>query len=179
MVKSAGLGEAPAPGTSTEGGQAMRNRSGLRGALFMTVLALAVTGLVAGEHEKCTKSAGECAAHMKAMYQTRGWMGVEMDPNDDGSLRLVTVVPGSPADKAGLKTADALVSVNGVTLTKETVEKTMMSDDAWKIGSTVSFGVKRGETLSTVKVTLEKIPEAVLAGMIERHTKEAHEIAKN
>ena len=116
---------------------------------------------------------------MKAMYQTRGWMGVEMDPNDDGSLRLVTVVPGSPADKAGLKTADALVSVNGVTLTKETVEKTMMSDDAWKIGSTVSFGVKRGETLSTVKVTLEKIPEAVLAGMIERHTKEAHEIAKN
>ena len=49
----------------------------------------------------------------------------------------------------------------------------------WKIGSTVSFGVKRGETLSTVKVTLEKIPEAVLAGMIERHTKEAHEIAKN
>ena len=103
----------------------MRNRSGLRGALFMTVLALAVTGLVAGEHEKCTKSAGECAAHMKAMYQTRGWMGVEMDPNDDGSLRLVTVVPGSPADKAGLKTADALVSVNGVTLTKETVEKTM------------------------------------------------------
>jgi len=30
-----------------------------------------------------------------------------------------------------------------------------------------------------MKVTLEKIPEAVLAGMIDRHTKEAHEIAKN
>ncbi len=157
----------------------MRNRSGLRGALFLAVLALAVTSLVAGEHGKCTKSAGECAAHMKEMYQTRGWMGVEMDPNDDGSLRLVSVVPASPAEKAGLKADDALVSVNGVTLSKETVEKVMMSDDGWKIGSTISCGVKRGETLSTVKVTLEKIPEAILAGMIERHTKEAHEIAKN
>ncbi|HYS78321.1 MAG TPA: hypothetical protein VEO94_05745 [Candidatus Dormibacteraeota bacterium] len=55
----------------------------------------------------------------------------------------------------------------------------MMSDDGWKIGSTVSFGVKRGEVLSTVKITLEKIPEMVLAAMIERHTKEAHEIARN
>ncbi len=157
----------------------MRNRSGLRGALFLAVLALAVTSLVAGEHGKCTKSAGECAAHMKEMYQTRGWMGVEMDPNDDGSLRLISVVPASPAEKAGLKADDALVSVNGVVLSKETVEKVMMSDDGWKIGSTISCGVKRGETLSTVKVTLEKIPEAILAGMIERHTKEAHEIAKN
>ena len=157
----------------------MRNRSGLRGALLMAVLALAVTSLVAGERAKCTKSAGECAAHMKEMYQTRGWMGVEMDPNDDGSMRLVSVVPASPAEKAGLKADDALVSVNGVTLSKETVEKAMMSDDGWKIGSTVSFGIKRGEALSTVKVTLEKIPEAILASMIERHTKEAHEIAKN
>jgi len=157
----------------------MRNRSSLRGALFLAALALAVTGLIAGEHAKCTKSAEECAAHMKEMYQTRGWAGVEMDPNDDGSLRLISVLPGSPAEKAGLKADDSLVSVNGVTLTKESVEKVMMSDSGWKIGNTLSLGVKRGETMSTMKVTLEKIPEAVLAGMIERHTKEAHEIAKN
>jgi len=157
----------------------MRNRSGLRGALFMAVLALAVTGLIAGEHAKCTKSAEECAAHMKEMYQTRGWMGVEMDPNEDGSLRVISVLPGSPADKAGLKADDAVVSVNGVTLKKETMEKVMMSDDGWKIWNTLSLGVKRGETVSTMKLTLEKVPEAVLAGMIERHTKEAHEIAKN
>jgi len=116
---------------------------------------------------------------MKEMYQTRGWMGVEMDPNEDGSLRIVSVVPGSPAEKAGLKADDALVSVNGVTLSKETAEKAMMSDDGWRIGSTVSFGVKRGEVPSTVKISLEKIPETVLAAMIERHTKEAHDIARN
>ncbi len=157
----------------------MRSGSGLRGVLPMAVLALAVTGLVAGEHGTCTKSAGQCAAHMKEMYQTRGWMGVEMDPNEDGSLRIVSVVPGSPAEKAGLKADDALVSVNGVTLSKETAEKAMMSDDGWRIGSTVSFGVKRGEVPSTVKISLEKIPETVLAAMIERHTKEAHDIARN
>jgi len=157
----------------------MRNRSGLRGALFMAALALAGTGLVAGEHGKCTKSAAECATHMKEMYQTRGWLGVEMDTNEDGSLRLISVVPGSPAEKAGLKADDTVVAVNGVTLSKDTVEKVMMSDDGWKIGNTISVAVKRGQDVPTLKVTLEKIPEAVLAGMIEKHTKEAHEIAKN
>ncbi len=157
----------------------MRNRSGLRGVLFVAVLALAVTGLIAGEHAKCTKSAEECAAQLKETYQTRGWLGVEMDPNEDGTLRVVSVLPDSPAAKAGLKADDTLVSVNGVSLTKENVEKIMKSDEGWKIGSTLSLGMKRGETASTMKATLEKIPDAVLAGMIERHTKEAHEIAKN
>src|SRR3989442_15394254 len=91
----------------------MSNRMDLRGALFMAVLALAVGSLVAGEHGKCAKSADECAAMMKEKYQTRGWMGVELDQNEDGSMRVTSVVPDSPAEKAGLKTNDTLVSANG------------------------------------------------------------------
>ncbi len=157
----------------------MSHRKGLMGSMFLAALALAVTGVVAGDHGGCTKSAEECSAHMKTMYQTRGWMGVELDQNEDGSLRITSVVTNSPADKAVLKADDILVSLNGVTLSKDTTESVMMKDDDWKIGSTLTVGLKRGSEASTVRVTLEKIPDALLARMIETHTKEYHAIAKN
>src|SRR4029077_8379756 len=105
---------------STYGGREMHALNGHRGVVIMAVLALAVTAVVAGDHVTCTKSAGECAAHMKQMYQTRGWMGVELEQNEDGSLRVTAVVVGSPAEKAGVRLDDTLVSVNGVTLSKDT-----------------------------------------------------------
>jgi len=156
----------------------MLNHLGLRGALFTAVLALAVGAVAAGEHGKCAKSAGECAAKMKEKYQTRGWMGVELDENEDGTLRIVSVVPDSPAEKAGLKADDTLVSVNGAALPKDEPEK-VMKGDTWKIGSTVALGIRRGEQISNVPVTLGRIPDATLAKMIEAHTKEHHEIAKD
>ena len=156
----------------------MLNRMGFHGALFAAVLALAVGTLVAGEHGKCSKSADQCAAMMKERYQTRGWMGVELDQNEDGTLRVTSVVQDSPAEKAGLKADDTVVSVNGAALSKDTFEKAMKDDD-WKIGNTLALGIKRGDDVSTVKVTLARIPETVLAKMIETHTRDHHEIAKN
>ncbi len=157
----------------------MHHPGGHRGVVIMAVLALAVTAVVAGDHVTCTKSAGECAAHMKQMYQTRGWMGVELEQNEDGSLRVTAVVGGSPAEKAGVRVDDTLVSVNGVALSKDTAESAMMKNDDWKIGGVLTLGLKRGHETSTVRVRLEKIPETLLARIIETHAKEYHPIAKN
>ena len=157
----------------------MHRLIGHRGVMIMAVLALAVTAVVAGDHVTCTKSAGECAAHMKQMYQTRGWMGVELEQNEDGSLRVTAVVVGSPAEKTGVRVDDTLVSVNGVTLSKDTTESAMMKDDDWKIGGFLTLGLRRGVDSPTVKVRLEKIPETLLARIIETHAREYHPIARN
>jgi C-terminal processing protease CtpA/Prc len=146
----------------------MHRLIGHRGVMIMAVLALAVTAVVAGDHVTCTKSAGECAAHMKQMYQTRGWMGVELEQNEDGSLRITAVVIGSPAEKAGVRVDDIVVTVNGVTLSKDTTESAMMKDDDWKIGGVLTLGLRRGIETSTVRVRLDKIP-----------AKEYHPIARN
>jgi len=150
-----------------------------RGVVIMALLALAVTAVVAGDHGTCTKSAGECAVHMRQMYQTRGWMGVELEQNEDGSLRISAVIGGGPAEKSGIKVDDTLVSVNGVALSKDTTESALMKDDDWKIGGVLSLGVKRGGETSIYKVRLEKIPDTLLARIIETHAKEYHPIAKN
>ncbi len=109
-----------------------------RGVVIMALLALAVTAVVAGDHGTCTKSAGECAVHMRQMYQTRGWMGVELEQNEDGSLRISAVIGGGPAEKSGIKVDDTLVSVNGVALSKDTTESALMKDDDWKIGGVLA-----------------------------------------
>ena len=159
----------------------MRRLRIARGVASFAVVAIALSGLaLAGKHEKCNKSAAECAAQMKEMYQTKGWAGMEKEPNEDGTYRIVSVLPNSPAEKAGIKAGDLLVSINGVTLSKENEAKIKeMHEAGWKIGDTVAFGVKRGTDISTINVSLERIPEAVLASMIDKHTKEEHQVAKN
>jgi C-terminal processing protease CtpA/Prc len=157
----------------------MRLLSGRRGVVIVAVLALAVTALVAGDRATCTRSAGECAAHTQKMYQTRGWMGVELEQNEDGSLRITSVVEGSPAEKEGLRVGDTLISVNDVTLSKDTAEAAMMKDDDWKIGGVLTLGLRRGVETTTVKVRLERIPETLLARIIEIHARDYHPIARN
>lgn len=157
----------------------MSHRVGFRGGIFIAALALAITALVAGEHATCTKSAGECAARMKELYQTRGWMGVELEQNEDGTLRITSVVEGSPADRAGIRPDATLISVNGVALSKDATESVMMKGDDWRIGGLLALGVRRAGETSTIKVKLEKIPETVLARVIDTHIRESHPIAKN
>jgi S1-C subfamily serine protease len=146
----------------------------------LVVVAFAFTGVAVAGHGKCTKSPQDCAAYMKEKYQTQGWSGLEKDHNEDGTLTVRSVVPNGPADRAGIKPGDVLVSLNGVTLSKENEARIReMKAAGFKIGDTMSYSVKRGQESMTVKMALERIPEAVLAGMIAKHTKEEHTVAKN
>ena len=159
----------------------MRHTGFVRGAVVLAVLAIVASGLaVAGSHGKCTKSTQECASYMKEKYQTKGWSGMDKEKNNDGTMKVLSVLPGSPAEKAGIRPGDLLVSINGLSLSTENEAKLKtMHESVHKIGDTMACGIKRGADISTVNVTLEKIPEAVLADMIEKHTREAHQIAKN
>lgn len=158
----------------------MRQTRLVLSAVVVAALVIAFSGVtLAGHGGKCTKSsAAECAASMKEAYQTKGWTGFEADKNEAGGLKVLAVLPGSPAEKAGIRVGDVLESVNGVSISDEAKMKEMKKTSLG-IGQTAAYGVNRdGETL-TVKVTLERIPEAVLAQMVEKHTKEEHQVAKN
>jgi C-terminal processing protease CtpA/Prc len=158
----------------------MRQSGIVRCTVVVAGLAVALSGLAVAGYAKCTKSTEECAAYMKQVYQTKGWSGMEKDKSDDGTMKVLAVLPNSPAERAGIKAGDVLVSINGVSLSKENDEKIKaMHETGSKIGDTMAFGVKKGADVSTVSVTLEKIPEAVLATMIEKHTKAEHQVARN
>ncbi len=149
-------------------------------AVALVLLAVALPGTVLAGHTRCVRPAAECAAAMREMYQVRGWSGLETDEQEDGTLLVRSVLPNSPADRVGIAAGDLLVSMNGVTLSRENAAKIQaMKTGGLKIGDKVAYGVKRGKEITTLDLRLEKIPDAVLTSLIERHSREEHQVAKN
>lgn len=159
----------------------MRHSGIVKSVVGLVVAAVAFGGMaLAGHGGKCTKSSADCAAHIKESSQSKGWLGIEADPTESGALKVLTVVPGSPAEQAGLRPGDELTAVNGIAFTEENKEKLKaMKKTHLTIGATATYDVKRGSETLSVKATLVKIPDAVIAEMIDRHARESHEMAKN
>ena len=148
---------------------------------FMTlaVVALVSTGLAFAGGAGCTQSTEACATHYKEKYQTKGWLGVEMDKSKTGMKTVTKVMSGSPAKKAGFQVGDQLVSINGIPYDEANYDKIKaMGKEKMKIGSQVVYGLKRGPETITAEVTLAKIPDEVLAKMIDKHQKTEHQVAK-
>ena len=152
-------------------------------AALAVVAALVLSGGVLAGGDKCALSAakgkGDCCNDLQAKYKTRGWLGVEKEMNEDGTFTVAAVVPGSPAERAGLRAGDVIEAVNGDQLTTEHGAKMCKEKAAKaKIGEKVTYDLRRGEERLTVTAELARIPETVLTAMVERH-KAAHQEAHN
>ena len=83
------------------------------------------------------------------------YLGVSLP--DDGQARIVSVVPGSPADRANLQTGDVVTAVNGDAI--ENGDALREAIDARKPGDELQLTVRRGGDERTVKVELGTRPE--------------------
>ncbi len=71
---------------------------------------------------------------------------------------VLEVVPGSPADAAGLQEGDVITSLSGKAITSADQLGTAIQAD--KAGQTVNIGLYRGQTQMTVTATLGTMPAA-------------------
>jgi S1-C subfamily serine protease len=71
---------------------------------------------------------------------------------------VIAVVPGSPADTAGLQQGDVITSLSGKPITSADQLGTAIQSD--KPGQTVKIGLYRGQTQMTVTATLGAMPGA-------------------
>lgn len=145
-----------------------------------TLLALAAGCLVslvcAGDHEpRCTAEAQECLDMMAQEFQHRGWVGIEMDQDgESGEMYLTRVVPDSPAQRAGLRSGDVLLSLNHVEFCEKNKAKMYEVRKDWTPGKRITYTVLRdGETLE-ISLKLGEIPDHVLAQWVGRHMLEGH-----
>src|SRR6266850_3837805 len=86
--------------------------------ILVAVAVLAFLPVFAGEHGKCTMSTQDCLDHMAASMKSSGWVGVELQTDNPEGYEVTKVVPGSPAEAAGIAAGDILVELNGVALKK-------------------------------------------------------------
>ena len=158
----------------------------MRKALFWlltsAIVASVVASVFAGGHP-CEMSTDECIKKLHQKYQQTGWLGIEKEKGDDGTVVITAVVPNSPAAAAGFQVGDALVAINGVALgdlksTKATEEQQKQQQKKMKLamvpGSQVTYTVARRGTKLDLVATLEKPPESVVAQWIGEHVAKEH-----
>ena len=89
----------------------------------------------------------------------QAYIGVQLARQFDG-LRILHVVPGSAADKAGLKAGDILAKVDGRRMVE--VSELLRTVSSHEVGETLEIEFRRGTTYTTVTATLG----AVLARLL-------------
>jgi membrane-associated protease RseP (regulator of RpoE activity) len=123
--------------------------------------------------------------------RAQGWFGFGISCSDctieilpDGARawefseppEIMLVEPGSPADRAGLRSGDVLVEIDGVPLVNEEAGRRF---GAVKPGETVRLTYRRGGTVETVSVTAESRPLAdPLSVMIEGELTSTEELIR-
>jgi len=134
------------------------------------MLALAIPAFAGHDGEKCTHPTQECLDYMATNLRNTGWIGVELDINEDSGARVVKkVVPGSPAEAAGIQPGDILVSLNGTKLAKGNEEAIMQTKKDMKPGQTVTYVVSSNGMDKKVVLVLAPMPADVMAAYIGQH----------
>jgi membrane-associated protease RseP (regulator of RpoE activity) len=121
------------------------------------------------KHAKCPYTTQECLNSMARRLKTAGWIGIEYEPTDPAGPRVTKVVPGSPAEKAGLLPGDILFALNGVEMKSASDDAIMKARKEWKPGQTVQYTIKRNGASKQVEVVLGEWPADILARYIGEH----------
>jgi S1-C subfamily serine protease len=127
-------------------------------------------------HAKCSASASECK-QMMAESRSRGWIGLQVDQSDDGVLTVKSVYEGSPAEQAGFKAGDVLVTMNGIALEKAQHDKLKAAKAGLKPGDTITYTIRRSGAEQTLAARLAPMPDPVYTAMVEEHMKEHSTVA--
>ena len=111
-------------------------------------------------------AAGDFARFQQVLAGSYSGVGVWVHRVADGSLRIMSVQPHSPASAAGLKAGDVLVSVAGRTVAGRSVAD-VVSGLRGDAGSTVTVQYRRHGSVITARLTRANVPDDdVSASMI-------------
>src|SRR5262245_33862774 len=136
--------------------------------LFLIPLILAFEvvsspGLVGGG-SKCPYDTQECLDRMMTQMKKSGWIGVEFDDGAqiaEGCYKITRVIPGSPAEGAGLRPGDILFAMNGIVFNPGNMEKIRTAKKDMKPGVSVVYTLKRDGHERPVSITLAPMPADV------------------
>jgi len=118
----------------------------------------------AADRPPCSPDDRECIESLAARLKASGWVGVVLErekPTDD--FTVSTVIPDSPAEKAGIRPGDILVAINGVKVSEIKDERLSSTCKDRKPGDSVTYTIRRDDADRELNMTLAPMPAKVLA----------------
>lgn len=150
---------------------ARTTRAGLLAACALAAVLPVLGGSPA--YKDCPEDTQTCLNHMVTKLKGQGWLGIWMDDSQAPRvLKVIRVIPGSPAESAGFKTGDVLVSVNGARFSANSEARCITCDatkEIWKPGTRLDYTVRRKRKTVKLHPTLATLPSDVMAQMIGMH----------
>ena len=139
-----------------------------RAFLLFSLVALVASSAFAGG-EKCSADAQTCLNYMAKKVDSKGWLGVHYERNEEaGGYTVTKVIENSPAAESGIQVGDIVVAMNGVSMG----EKSEALKAEWqnmKPGYTVTYKVLRNGYDKSIKLSLAKMPEEEAMQMVGSH----------
>jgi predicted metalloprotease with PDZ domain len=138
--------------------------------LIVTLLAVSA---FAGEEPKCSGAARECEQQIRHMLSGRRYFGATIEDRNPG-LVIKSVIPNSPAARAGLEPGDTIIAVNGKSLTqasgrdlKQIIADARGTGRLWMI-------ISRRGAYSKVETQLQPYSKEQMQKIIAAHLAQSH-----
>ena len=147
-------------------------------AVLLGALVLTATPVLAGEGHGCSAPTQKCLDYMAKNLETRGWVGVQLEPLENGRMKIVKVVEESPAEAAGLMKGDVLVAAEGLKYGKSSDEEWSELMKGWTPGRTVTYKISRAGTTQKLRLKLGELPPQVRYQMVGHHMMEHAKVAQ-
>ena len=108
-----------------------------------------------GPDHDLTFALGVVSIPRRAIPRTRGVLGVELEPTEEGAAKIKEVVANSPASEVDIQAGDIITHINGETV--EAPDQVVETVKQHRIGETIRVGLLRGEEVRELEVELGEI----------------------
>ncbi len=147
----------------------MKKALTISAAAALAALVVAVPALAGGDHCGGARTAAAMAdAKAACAAKATAWAGVWLNRSASGQMVVADVTKGSPAARAGLRTGDVVLAVNGYDLGNDQDRARCASKADCNVGSAVTYTVQRGQATRSVKLKLERMPASATARLANR-----------
>ncbi len=143
--------------------------------LLVTSLTLLLAGVTLAGNRPCDAELDDCVTQMtRELGKKKGWVGIELDHQEDGTLTITRVLPGSPAEAAGLAAGDRILALNGVAYAGGDRTALKKAYKAMVPESTITYTIDRGGEELEIDILLARLPDRIKAQWIAQHLIEGH-----
>ena len=123
----------------------------------------------------CSATHVDCARQIRTMMQGRAYLGVKLGESRWG-VEVKSVVPGSPAETAGLRPGDRIHAINGQQIGQQNLPAVKRILSETRPSGRIYLTVVRFGTVLSLQTRVQRMSDDQIDKVIASHLRQAHNL---